>query len=123
MRCLFVTLFVCTLSIGSMYGQAVNGTLLGTILDSSGAAVPGAQVTSTETNTGLNRKTATSEAGTYVFSDLPPGVYSVSAERPGFRKEVRTGVSVQVNETARIDFTLEPGNVSETVTITAEAGL
>src|ERR1035441_968755 len=96
---------------------------LGTITDASGAAVPNAQITCTETNTGVNRKAVASDVGTYVFSGLPPGVYSVAVELAGFKKEVRSRVEVQVNQTARVDMTLQPGAVTETLTVTGEAGL
>ena len=127
MRDLVVTLgsslLLLALLIGPAHGQAVNGTLLGTITDSSGAAVPNVQITCTETNTGVNRKAVTSDVGTYVFSGLPPGVYSVAVELLGFKKEVRSRVEVQVNQTARVDVTLQPGAVTETLTVSAEAGL
>ena len=105
---------------GSLYGQAVNGTLLGTITDASGATVPNAQVSLTETNTGVSRSTATGEAGNYVFADLPPGTYSVAVELTGFKKAVRGGVDVLVNTTVRVDLTLQPGNISEVVNVVAE---
>jgi Carboxypeptidase regulatory-like domain len=105
------------------FSQAVNSTLLGTVTDSSGGAVANAQVTIKEANTGISRTTKTGDAGNYVFSDVPPGSYSVNVELAGFKKEVRSGVNLQVNETARIDLTLQLGNVTETVTITGEAAL
>ena len=60
-------------------GQAVNATLLGTVTDSSGAAVGNAKITITETNTGINRSSQTNESGNYVLPDLPPGTYTVTA--------------------------------------------
>ena len=103
-----------------LYAQAVKGTLLGTITDSSTAVVPNAKVVITEVNTGLGRESATNASGIYVFSNLDPGSYRVTVEQPGFRKAVREGVDVLVNTTVRIDLTLEPGQVSETVNVTAE---
>jgi Carboxypeptidase regulatory-like domain len=101
-------------------GQAVNATLLGTVTDSSGAAVANVKVTITETNTGISRVSQTNDSGNYVFPDLPPGTYTVTAEQPGFKRESRAGIDVIVNTTGRIDLVLQPGNASETVTVVAE---
>jgi len=101
-------------------GQAVNATLLGTVTDSSGASVANAKVTITETNTGIARTSQTNESGNYVFPDLPPGTYAVTAEQPGFKRASRIGIDVIVNTTGRVDLVLQPGNVAETVTVEAE---
>src|SRR5467141_79617 len=101
-------------------GQAVNATLLGTVTDSSGAAVGNVKVTITETNTGISRTSQTNESGNYVFPDLPPGTYTVTAEQPGFKRGSRAGVDVIVNTTGRVDLVLQPGNISETITVEAE---
>src|SRR5689334_20960265 len=98
---------------GLAYGQAVSGSLVGAITDASGAAVPNAKVTITETNT--------NESGNYSFSDLPPGVYTVAVEQTGFKRASRAGVDVVVNTTQRVDLSLQPGNVTETINVTAEA--
>ena len=105
------------------YSQAVNGTLLGTITDASGATVPGAKVLITEQNTGVSRTAVTTQAGYYAFPDLPPGVYTVSVELTGFKKAVRQNVDVLVNTTVRADIQIQPGEVTETVQVTAEAPL
>jgi hypothetical protein len=101
-------------------GQAVNATLLGTVTDSSGAAVSNAKVTITETNTGISRTSQTNESGNYIFPDLPPGTYTVTAEQSGFKRASRAGVDVIVNTTGRVDVVLQPGNISETITVEAE---
>jgi len=101
-------------------GQAVNATLLGTVADSSGAAVSNVKVTITETNTGISRTSQTNESGNYIFPDLPPGTYTVTAEQSGFKRASRAGIDVIVNTTQRVDLVLQPGNVSETVTVEAE---
>jgi hypothetical protein len=101
-------------------GQAVNATLLGTVTDSSGAAVANVKVTITETNTGISRTSQTNESGNYVFPDLPPGTYTVIAELSGFKRASRAGIDVIVNTTGRVDLVLQPGNISETITVEAE---
>src|SRR5438552_6965834 len=123
LRSICIVLVLVVLSGSLAFSQAVHGTLLGTILDSSGAAVPNAQVSITETATGLSRTTRTADGGNYVFSDLPPGTYQVTVELTGFKKAVRAGVDVLVNATIRVDLTLQPGNISETVNVTAEVPL
>jgi hypothetical protein len=101
-------------------GQAVNATLLGTVTDSSGATVANAKVTITETNTGISHASQTNESGNYVFPDLPPGTYRVIAEQTGFKRESRAGIDLIVNSSERVDLVLQPGNISETVTVEAE---
>ena len=103
-----------------LFGQAVNGSLLGALTDSSGAVVANAKVAVVEQNTGIRRSALTNDSGNYVFPDLPPGRYSVEAEREGFRRAARQGVDVLVNTTVRVDLTLEPGNIAETVNVVAE---
>src|SRR5580704_5900533 len=99
----------------SVFGQAVNATLLGTVTDLTGAVVPNAKVTATETSTNVSRTGQTNESGNFVFPDLPPGNYTVTVEVTGFKKEQRRNVVLQVDTTQRVDIQLQPGNVSETV--------
>ncbi|HET8546730.1 MAG TPA: TonB-dependent receptor [Bryobacteraceae bacterium] len=105
------------------WGQAVNGTLLGTVTDATGATVPAAKVTITEQNTGVSRSAETTQAGYYAFPDLPPGTYTVHVELTGFKKYVRQNVDVLVNTTIRVDAQLQPGEVTESIQVTAEAPL
>src|ERR1700687_2417474 len=113
-------LCVLLFSSPSALGQAVNATLLGTVTDSSAGAVANVKVTITETNTGISRTSQTNESGNYVFPDLPPGTYTITAEQPGFKRASRVGIDVIVNTTERVDLVLEPGSTSETITVEAE---
>ncbi len=116
---LICLLFLLALSTAtSAFSQAVNATLVGTITDASGAAVPKAQILITETNTGINKTGIANESGNYIFPDLPPGTYSVTAEHPGFKKETRRDIEVLVNSNTRVDLQLMPGSVSETIEVT-----
>jgi Carboxypeptidase regulatory-like domain/TonB dependent receptor-like, beta-barrel len=120
---LTMAVLLLTMLLGSsapVTGQAVNATLLGTVTDSSGAAVAGVKVAITETNTGIGRTSETNESGNYVFPDLPPGTYRVTAEQAGFKRASRAGIDLIVNTTERVDLVLQPGNISETVTVEAE---
>src|SRR5262245_62206789 len=83
--------------------QAVTGTLLGNITDSSGAAVPGATVTATEVQTNTSRTVVSNETGNYTFTSLRNGTYTVTAEVQGFRKVIRQNVQVEVNTTMRVE--------------------
>ena len=80
-----------------------------------------AKVTVTESNTGVSRTVNTNESGNYSFPNLPPGTYSVTAEQTGFKKATRAGVDVLVDTTTRVDLTLQPGQITETVEVTAES--
>src|SRR5262245_40806535 len=104
-------------------GQAVNGTLLGTVTDATGAVVPGANVTITEVNTNLSRSTVTNESGNYVFGNLERGVYRVEVQGQGFKKAIRDRADVLVNSDTRVDVQLEPGGVTESVVVAANVPL
>ena len=99
-------------------GQAVNGTLLGTITDASGAAVTGAKVSATASETGAVHETVTNESGNYSFPDLRPGTYAISAEASGFKRVSQQSIGLLSNSSVRVDLNAQPGNVSETVTVT-----
>jgi Carboxypeptidase regulatory-like domain len=107
----------------SALSQAVNGSLVGMVTDSSGAAVPTARITVIETNTGVRRSINTNESGNYTFSDLPPGTYTVTAEQTGFKRASRAGIALVVNSTERVDLMLEPGQITETIEVTAAAAI
>src|SRR5437868_4592102 len=110
-------------SAGSGFSQAVNATLLGTVSDSGGGVVANAKVIITETLTGVSRSGQANESGNYTFPDLPPGLYSVTVEQSGFKKETRRDITVEFNSTVRVDLQLQPGNVSETVVVSGEAAI
>ena len=105
------------------FSQAVSGSLLGTITDSSGGTIPNAQVVLREMATGIVRNGQTGVAGNFVFVNLPQGSYAVSVEANGFKKGVRENIDVLVNASLRVDMTLQPGNIAEVVTVTSETPL
>jgi hypothetical protein len=110
-----ILLMVSTALVG--WSQTVNATLLGTVTDASGASVPNAKVTITETNTGVAHTLQSNESGNYILPNVPPGMYSVDVEASGFKKESRRDVSVQVDTSTRVDVQLQPGSISETVEV------
>ena len=102
-------------------GQATTATLVGTVTDTSGAAMNHATVTITNQNTGQSYVHQTNESGNYEFTLLPPGVYSVEVAEQGFANSVTRGVQATVNTTNRTDVRLNPGSASQTVTVTDQA--
>src|SRR5688572_13591490 len=101
--------------------QVAVGTLLGNVTDESGAAVPGATITATETRTNISRTAVSNEAGRYTFTNTSPGVYRIDGELVGFRKFTRDNVEVSVNTTVRVDIGLSVGALEESVMVTGEA--
>ncbi|MEP6915801.1 MAG: TonB-dependent receptor [Acidobacteriota bacterium] len=100
--------------------QAINATVEGTITDASGAALPGVTVTVSNVDTGETRVVVSNEGGVYRAPLLGLGRYRVSAELQGFKKFEQQGLSLSAGQTAVINFALSVGNLSETVTVTAE---
>src|SRR3954447_23419066 len=114
-------LAVCLLSGATgLFGQTL-GSVAGAVRDASGAAIPETQITVTNVGTNAQRTVLTNEAGSYAFPSLPPGMYTVRAERVGFKALVRTQVEIQVQQNARIDFELQLGQVSESIEVTASS--
>jgi hypothetical protein len=102
-------------------GQLLQGTLNGNIADSSQAAVVGATVTATDQATSFSRSTTADSSGFYTLSGLPPGVYNVNVNAPGFQTSTHLGVSITAQTVSRLDVTLNIGSVNETVTVSAQA--
>ncbi len=103
--------------------QQETATITGSVKDQSGAIVPKATVTVTNTQTNISVKTEADDAGFYRIPSLRPGEYSVTAESTGFQKIIRTGVTLQVAQVAQIDLTLKPGQLTESVEVVAATPL
>ena len=118
----FLSLFASLLLLaGQAYGQGTTSRVTGTVVDTTGAAVPGATVNLTNEATNISFTTQTSGSGAYAFDLIPAGVYSVSVEKSGFKKFVATGTVVQINQPATVNITMEVGDVSAQVTVQAAA--
>lgn len=100
-----------------------NGTIVGTVTDSVGAALPNVSISATNTATNAVRTVTTDSEGNYTFSNLPIGNYQVAAELSGFKRSVLNPIQLVVNQTARLDIQLETGNISEEVNVEASAPL
>jgi hypothetical protein len=120
-----IFLFVLALTLMSIpaLAQSTAGRVLGTVTDASGASVAGATVVVTDTQRGTSRTLTTDSAGQYVAADLIPGTYKIRVEAIGFKTVERPSVAVEVATDVRADATLQPGNVSEVITVMAEVPL
>src|ERR1041384_2708755 len=103
--------------------QTTFGTITGNVKDASGAALAGASVVVTNQNTGAIRQVTTDDAGRYLIPSVLPGAYTITSELTGFKKAVVSGVTLEVNQTLRVDLTLQVGEVSETVEVEGAAPL
>src|SRR5712692_2320342 len=101
--------------------QTTTGSIVGTVTDPSGAVIGGATVTITNVDTGIAVKTSTDSTGNYVVTPLSIGRYSVTVEASGFKKSVRTDITVNVQDRVRVDAALEVGAVTDTVEVVAAA--
>ncbi len=121
LSCLAAALCVCVAVPASAQSQAINGTIEGTVRDNSGGVLPGVTVTVTNTDTGATRAVVTNENGLYRAPLLPLGTYKVSAELAGFKTFEQQGLSLSAGQAAVIDITLGVGDVSEVISVTADA--
>jgi hypothetical protein len=104
------------------FGQTL-GEITGRVTDSSAAAVPDTKITLTNIATNGVRTTISTDAGDYTFPSVPPGFYNVKVEHQGFKTYSSNKVEVQVQQTVRLDFTLQIGQISESVEVSAQASL
>src|SRR5262245_62762382 len=100
-----------------------SAQLSGTVLDESGGAVAGAEVTVTQTATGIARTVTTDAGGSYTFPNLPVGPYQLQIRKQGFSVYVQSGIVLQVNVNPTINATLKVGAVTEMVQVTSDAAL
>ncbi len=127
-RCREAGICLCLLGLllvlgGTAFAQQETATLTGVVQDPSGAVIPGANVRLTNLGTNIASNTLTGENGFYTLTNLKPGAYSVTVEKAGFKKFIQSGVTLQVNQAARLDISLQLGTATELVEVTAEAPL
>ena len=111
------------LVVTSWLAAQTTTNIIGTVLDRTGASVPDAQVTATNTATNLSRTAQTNTDGQYRLEFLPIGAYTVEVTAQGFKKFVQKGITLEINRTARVDATLDVGGITETVSVTGDAPL
>src|SRR5438128_8781123 len=120
----FLSLSIMMLTIVTpAISQLPTATILGTVKDPTGAVIPGTSITAKSVETGLTRTGVSAEDGSYRLSALPVGAYEVRVELPGFRTELRSGLTLTVSQEAVVNFTLQAGAVEQTVVVTEDAPL
>src|SRR5690242_11443846 len=121
---LFLLLCTLILLVSSLaWGQEVTGSIVGTVVDSSGAAVQNATITAKDLDRGTVRTTTTNDTGAFNISAVPAGRYEVKAEAQGFQGAVNPAFTLTLNQTVRLNFAMKVGATSETVEVTAAAPL
>jgi len=119
---LFGILLIALMTCAPGWAQA-TGQISGTVSDSTGARLPGVEVTATQTATGTMRTAVTNETGAFNLPSLPTGPYRLEAALPGFRTFAQTGITLEVNSNPVINISMEVGQVTETVEVQANAAL
>jgi hypothetical protein len=105
----------------SVYPQVAGGTFSGTVTDSSGAVIPGAQISILNVATGITRAVRADAAGSYTAPNLLPGIYEMTASAPGFATEVRSGTTLTVGATQVLNLIMRVGTMTEKIEVTGEA--
>ncbi len=118
--CLFALAVICCFA-ANIQAQSFTGNIVGTVKNPNGEVVPGAEITITHVQTNRQTTAVTNGEGYYASAPLPVGDYRVEATHIGFRRAVRSGVNLQIQQTAVVDIALEVGAVSEQVEVTAQA--
>src|SRR3954447_16310326 len=103
------------LAIASARAQQASATINGTVMDSSGAVVDGAEVTLINSQTGVSRSTVSNSAGNYVFVDVLPSTYSMKVVKEGFSTLAQSDFTLYVNQTATFDFHLTLGSTQQSI--------
>src|SRR5271157_81409 len=119
--CIFVVIFA--MSSAARLSAQTAGTISGHVADTTGAVIPGVAITLTNTGTSATRSTVTTGSGDYLFPDVPPGIYNISAKLAGFKTDSSNNVEVQVQQSVRLDFILQVGAVTQSVIVTGAAAL
>jgi hypothetical protein len=120
---LLLSLLALLVTLPSAEAQVLYGSIVGTVLDQSDAAVPNATVSATNKEIGLTRDTKTDLSGRYSLVNLLPGGYDLRVSASGFRTLTRENVPVRINAVTRADLQLEVGGVTEQITVTAGAAV
>ncbi len=113
-----IVLFVLQTTAG-LFAQVDTGAVLGTIRDQSGGVIPGAKVTLTNEGTSFASATVSTNTGTFIFTPVKVGVYTARVEFQGFQKATHPHISVDVQQQVVVDFALTPGNLNQTIVVTA----
>ncbi|MCI0621615.1 MAG: TonB-dependent receptor [Acidobacteria bacterium] len=102
-------------------GQAQTAQFVGTVLDPTRAVIPEAEVTAFHVETGIRRRTVTNESGYYTLPSLPTGTYTLQVQKQGFRPVTQSGIKLDIEQVARLDFQLQVGEVTDSIQVEASA--
>src|SRR5688572_3019258 len=116
-----LTMLLCLSVSANGLAQTTNATVGGTVSDSTGALIPGVEITATNTATGIVSNTVSNESGAYNFPSLQTGTYTISAALPGFQTQTLTNVALGISQQVRLNFRLEVGGVSQQVEVSVAA--
>jgi hypothetical protein len=119
---LFRVVLIALLASIAAFSQSITGSITGIVTDSSGGLIPGAQVTVMNTGTGIRITATTDSSGNYSVPLLPRGDYRIEVSAQGFKRSVRDGITLQVQQTARIDVQMAVGELAESVVVSGDAG-
>src|SRR5688500_8248920 len=117
---MFLKSLAALVLVGGLHAQTFTASLQGTVTDSTGATVPGARLELINEATNVKQEKVTDSRGSYLFTLVPPGSYKLTVAATGFQAAVRTGVVLQVQQQANLDFALTVGDVSTSVTVAGE---
>ncbi|MCC7153279.1 MAG: TonB-dependent receptor [Bryobacterales bacterium] len=121
LRLTLMAVLACALP-NELYAQGTTlGQIVGTVIDPSGAAIPGAKVRATNTLTNVSRDTVTGDSGNFSILSLIPGIYSVEVSAPSFQKQIQENLRLEVAGALNLTFALTVGQLSETISVQAEA--
>ncbi len=120
MKLLTYYLLLFLFCFASANGQTPTGTIAGSVADATGARVAGAAVRLVNPQTGETRTAASSGTGDFIFTNVPAGPYTLDAQASGFKREQRTGIVLEVNQNARVDFALPVGQVTDSVEVSGD---
>src|SRR3954468_16269561 len=118
-----LALLACLVAAFSLCAQSDRGAITGTIVDASGALIPGAKITLTNSATGFKTDTVSTGTGNYTLAGLPVGSYVLRVESNGFSRYEQTNIDVQVAVTTRVDVGMKVGAATESVQVTAESSV
>ena len=113
----------CALLVSSVSGQATNGSIYGSVSDSSGAVIPQASVAATNVSTSASKATTTNASGEYSFPVLDPGDYKVVVQIPGFQSQTQENIRLGSNRNVNVSFALQPGSEEQNITVEARTTL
>lgn len=122
-RIITALLLLGVLIVAPLDAQVATGSVAGTVVDPAGAGIPAVRIVATNVASGARVEATSSDAGLYVFPSLPPAVYTISAEKAGFKRLTRTEVEVRIAQRIDMNLQLELGDVQQTITVTAEIPL